>query len=1157
MRSLKGRPRATQSAESAARAEARSQAAGNRLTMGPTPMKFRVLGPLEVTRGDQALALGGAKQRALLAILLIEANHVVALDRLAELLWRDEAPPTSDHIIEVYVSQLRRALEPDGAPYHVLMRKPSGYMLEVKPADLDAAEFRDLVEGAKSAAPEQAEAQLTRALGMWRGPALADFAGEPFAVSEAGRLNELRLHAREERIEAELALGRHARLIGELQALVDEHPLRERLSGQLMLALYRSGRQAEASDLYQQTRQRLVDELGMEPGPDLQVLLKRILQQDAGLAAAPSGPPGSALPSGTVTFLLTDVEGSTRRWDRNPVAMRQAMAGHDEVLGRLVGAHGGTQVESGREGDSVLAAFTRASDAVASAVAMQRELAAQTWPEGADMHIRVAVHSGEAELRDGHYYGPAVYRCARLLATGHGDQVLLTQATHDLVVDALPEGVGLRDLGSHRLRDLERPERVFQVIAPGLRAEFPPIRSMDPRRHNLPVSPTGFIGRGRELDEIKERLAANRMLTLIGTGGTGKTRLALQAAADLIERFKDGVWLVELASLSEPELVAQTAAEAIGVREEAGRPILKTLRDWLKDKNLLLLLDNCEHLIPAVVSLADRLLRDCPDVRLLTTSRAALRVNGEAIMRVGSLDEQDAVALFADRSSAAQPTFRLTHDNSRSVTEICRRVEGIPLAIELAAGRARMMAPAEILTRLQESFGMLSGGSRSADARHETLKAAMDWSYWLLNEEEQRLFRRLSVFTGGFTLQAVEFVGGGDGAGTIVELVGQLVDKSLVTPQEADDGTTRYSVLETVREYARARLLEHGELEATQDRHAVYFAQLVEVAHTGITGPERKKWLQVIGAEIGNLRSVFDDSSVAPQTTLALAAGMAEFWEARAEYSEGRTRLDAALSRTSETTLTRSKALQAAGLLAWAQGDQPAATAYSEQALALNRKLGYTEGQALCLQQLGQIAVQDEKFDAARQYLNDALEIATTHGFDDIRALCEWRLGMVALFTKDMQRASEHITASLELSRSRGDSDTVAMSLLMLGNIALWQDRLGEARSHLHESLGILRPQGSSRSIANLLESLAAVAVAEGDNDRALRLGGSAEGLRSRIEVVPSSPFHREITSRLERVRRGAAALEAWRLGTQMSREEAIAYALGEVPTELARSSGQ
>jgi predicted ATPase/DNA-binding SARP family transcriptional activator len=1108
-------------------------------------MEFRMLGPFEVRRGDQALALGGAKQRALLAILLIEANHVVGLERLAELLWRDDPPATFSHIIEVYVSQLRRALEPAGAPYHVLVRKPAGYMLQVAPGEFDAAEFQELVEAARSAAPEQAEARLTSALGIWRGAALADFTGEVFAVGEATRLNELRVHAREELIDAGLALGRHGQLIGELQALVQDHPLRERLCGQLMLALYRSGRQAEASDVYQRTRERLVDELGMEPGPALQDLLKRILQQDAGLAAAGT-PVTTGFPAGTVTFLLTDVEGSTRRWDRNPAAMKQAMVSHDEVLGRLIATHGGTQIESGREGDSVLAAFTRVSDAAACAVAIQRELAAQAWPEGADVHVRVAINSGEAELRAGHYYGPAVYRCARLLATGHGDQVLLTQAARDLAVDALPEGVGLRDLGEHRLRDLERPEHVFQLVGPGLRAEFAPLKSMDPRRHNLPVSPTGFVGRGRELAEIKELLGANRMLTLIGAGGTGKTRLALQAAAELIDGFKDGVWLVELAPLSEPELVAQTAAEALGVREEAGRPILKTLCEWLSEKTLVLVLDNCEHLVPAVVDVADRLLRDCPDVRLLTTSRAALRVNGEAVLRIGPLPESDAVVLFADRSSAAQPAFRLTEDNSGSVAQICRRVEGIPLAIELAAGRARMMTPAEILARLQQSFALLAGGTRSADSRHETLKAAMDWSYRLLSENEQRLFRQLAVFAGGFTLEAAESVNGGDGANGIVELVGQLVDKSLVTPQESGDRTTRYSTLETVREYALARLLEHGELEATQGRHAAYFAQLVEVARTRITGPERKRWLQVLGSDVDNLRSVFDASTVAPQTALALAAGLAEFWELRGEYSEGRARLDAALARSPEPTKIRGDALSAAGLLAWAQGDQSAASDYTHQALALTRPLHDTEGEARCLQQLGQIAVQSEDFGEAAKYLVEALELATRHGYVQIQAYCEWRLGLVALFTKDVDGAADHFQTSLDLSRRCGDAETEAMSLLMLGNISLRQNRLDEARSHLRASLEIQRVEGSSRSIANLIESLAAVAVAEGQTGRALRLGGAAEGLRKRIEVVSTSPLHREISRRLQAVRQGPDAQQAWLAGAAMSREEAIGYALDE-----------
>jgi predicted ATPase/DNA-binding SARP family transcriptional activator len=1130
--------------------------------MGSVAMKFRVLGPLEVWRGDQALSLGGAKQRALLAILLIEANHVVGLERLAELLWRDEPPATSDHIIEVYVSQLRRALEPAGAPYQVLVRKPSGYMLQVARDAVDAAEFQDLVEAARSAAPDQAEAQLTRALSMWRGPALADFTGEPFAVSEAARLNELRLHAREERIEAELALGRHGRLIGELQALVEEHPLRERLCGQLMLALYRSGRQAEASDLYQRTRQRLVDELGMEPGPDLQLLLRRILQQDAGLVAAPSGHPTPILPSGTVTFLLTDVEGSTRRWDRNPAAMRLAMEAHDEILGRLITAHGGMQVESGREGDSILATFTRASDAVACGVAMQLELGAQEWPEGADVHIRVAINSGEAELRSGHYYGPAVYRCARLLATGHGDQVLLTQATRDLVVDAMPEGVGLRELGSHVLRNLERPEVVFQVFAGGLRAEFPPLKSVDPRRHNLPVSPNSFVGRAGELAQIKERLAANRMLTLVGSGGTGKTRLALRAATDLIDGFRDGVWLVELASLTRPELVAQTAAEAIGVREEGGRPILKTLCEWLRDKNLLLVLDNCEHLVPAVVSLADRLLRECPDVRLLATSRAALRVNGEAITRVGPLSESDAVVLFADRSSAVQPDFRMTEDNSQSVVQICRRVEGIPLAIELAAGRARMMAPAEILTRLQDSFSVLAGGSRSADARHETLKAAMDWSYRLLNEEEQRLFRRLSVFAGGFSLEAAEAVCTYDGLDrdAVMRLLGRLVEQSLVNVNMAGQGParTRYRLLETVRDYGREKLEELLEADGTRRRHAAYFLALAEAAAPKLDGRDRLEWLASLNLDRDNLRAVFEKSNgAAADTELRLAVALKGFWDAQGGYSEGRVRVTSALSRGGKPSRMRAEAMQCAGFMAWAQGDFSAATSWCEKSLKVCRRLRDRRGEGMCLQQLGQIAFQQEDFSRARSFLDLGLAIALELRDERLASLCRIRLGIIALRESDLAASSQLLQASLESGRRAGYEEMVVMSLSALGHLAIREGRLDEAGALLSEGLAIWRDRGVPRQIASLLEAFAVLAVARGDAPRALRLAASAESLRKEIAAAPAYIFQRDLMERLRPSRDslgGDQALAAGGLTEPMGVEEAIAYALGEPAVDASAS---
>ncbi|HET9783283.1 MAG TPA: BTAD domain-containing putative transcriptional regulator [Candidatus Dormibacteraeota bacterium] len=1112
-----------------------------------------MLGPLEVRTGEEILALGGAKQRALLAILLLHANHVVSRERLAELLWGDEPPPTADHVIEVYVSQLRRVLEPDGAPYKVLVRKPAGYVLQVPASDIDTAQFASLVESAKTLGPAEAVAQLQHALEMWRGPALADFAGESFAVSEAARLDELRLYAIEERIDGELKLGRHARLIGELQGLVEQHPLRERLCGQLMLALYRSGRQAEASDVYQKTRERLVDELGMEPGPELQDLLKRILQQESGLAAVEVAAP--SLPSGTMTFLLTDVEGSTRRWERDPAAMQQAMEIHDAVLGRVINAHGGLQVESGREGDSILAVFKRATDAVACGVEIQRSLSAEHWPEGADLHIRVAIHTGEAELRGGHYFGPTVYRCARLLVTGFGDQVLLSQATHDVVVDTLAGGIGLRDLGLHRLRDLERPERIFQVTGPGLRSEFAPLNSLDPRRQNLPISPTRFIGREKELAEISERLAAHRMLTLVGPGGTGKTRLALQAAAENIDRFADGVWCVEFASVREPELVPQTVAEALGVREEAGRPLIKTLVDRWRERKFLLVLDNCEHLIPAVVKLADELLRACEHIRLIATSREALRVNGEAIMRVGPLAESDGVTLFVERSSAAESGFRVTDENADVIAQICRRVEDIPLAIELAAGRARMMTPAEILARLQESFSVLAGGSRSYEGRHETLSTAIDWSYWLLSEEEQRLLRSLSVFFGGFTLDAAEAVFGNSDRSTL-ELLSHLIDKSLVTRHQASDGSTRYSLLETVREYGHHKLRENEEHAELHARHGVYFTGLVEASRGKLAGPTRRRWINQLASDIDNLRAVFELKEADPAAQLAMAAALADYWEARGEYNEGRSRLEATLQQNPESSRIRTDALQAAGLLAWEQGDQKAASAYTQDALTLSRETADTEEEALCLQQLGQIAIQSDDFAAARQYVTEALRIAVEHGYEQIQALCEWRLGFMAVFTHDLKDAQKHYETSLEISARLGDSESVGNSHQMLGVIAL---RLGQpevAKAHLRESLDLQRSEGSTRSIANLLESLAAVAAEEGHGERALLLGGAAEGLRRRIEVVSTSPLHREISARLESLKSGAGGQQRWTAGMSMSRDEAISHALGEagaVPNERQR----
>jgi class 3 adenylate cyclase len=478
-----------------------------------------------------------------------------------------------------------------------------------------------------------------------------------------------------------------------------------------------------------------------------------------------------SLPTGTVTFLLTDVEGSTKLWEDHPEEMRTALARHDGIASAIVAAHEGVVIKSRGEGDSLFTVFGRASDAVQAACALQQAFYSEAWPEETPIRVRMALHTGEADLRDGDYYGTTVNRCARLRAIGHGGQILLSQATESLVRDSLPEGATLRDAGAYVLKDLRRSaEQVFQLIHAGLPAVLSPLRSLQP--NNLPQQLTSFIGREKEIGEIRELMGKTRLLTVTGAGGSGKTRLALEAAADLLLGEGDGAWLVELAPLSDPALTPQSVASTLGVREEPGRPVTETLVDHLRSKRVLILLDNCEHLLTACASLAETLLRNCPHVRILATSREGLGITGETTYRIPSLSVPDtkdaakadslarfeAVQLFMDRAQAAQPGFTLNDTNAPAVAQICVRLDGIPLAIELAAARVKAMSVDQIAARLDDRFRLLTGGSRTALPRQQTLRAMIDWSYDLLTEKEQVLLRRLSVFAGGWTLEAAEKV---------------------------------------------------------------------------------------------------------------------------------------------------------------------------------------------------------------------------------------------------------------------------------------------------------------------------------------------------------------------------------------------------------------
>jgi predicted ATPase/class 3 adenylate cyclase len=584
----------------------------------------------------------------------------------------------------------------------------------------------------------------------------------------------------------------------------------------------------------------------------------------------------SSLPSGTVTFLFSDIEGSTRLWEQYPDAMRPAVERHDHYVNDAIHSCNGKIVKT--TGDGVHAVFERAVDGLQAALLIQQALSTDGWDELKPeiLKIRIGLYTGEASLRSGDYYGTAVNRAARLMSAGHGGQVLLSATTVDLVNDLLPEEIQLRDLGQHRLKDLDRSEHIFQLTHPSLPADFPPIYSIDEYPNNLPVQLTSYIGREHEMAEAKRLLSTTRLLTLIGPGGTGKTRLALQLAAELLvseeNAYPQGVWLAEFGTVGDPELVVETVASIFNLRQQANSPPLqKMLSSYLKGKQLLLVMDNCEHLIQACAELADYLLRSCPKVKIIASSREALGISGETIFSVPSLSlpglaqtspaellKFESVQLFVERASAAQPQFQLTEENAPAIARICRRLDGIPLALELAAARVKMFTPEQIAARLDDRFRLLTGGSRTALPRQQTLSALIDWSYDLLSDEEQSLLRSLSVFMGGWSFEAAESVCSDL---DVLDLLTNLVNKSLVMVNE-QTGEARYYFLETIRQYARDKLLGAGESIRMRDKHLDYFQKLTvdneEKIFFADSLDHSIQWLDRLDLEYENIRAAIE-----------------------------------------------------------------------------------------------------------------------------------------------------------------------------------------------------------------------------------------------------------------------------------------------------------
>jgi predicted ATPase len=807
--------------------------------------------------------------------------------------------------------------------------------------------------------------------------------------------------------------------------------------------------------------------------------------------------------------------------------MKKALARHDTLAASVIEQHKGQLVKSRGEGDSLFAVFSDASAAVAAAFSLQRVFLAESWPPETPIRVRMALHMGEAELRENDYYGPAVNRCARLRAIAYGGQILLSQATKETVAHALPQGAALKDLGEHRLRDLAKPERVFQLVHPELPGDFPELKSLNAFPNNLPYQLTSFIGREGQMREIKDLLRASRLLTLLGAGGSGKTRLALQAAADLLEEYPDGVWVIELAPLSDPSLIVQRVASIFSMREEStsmtdereqpglleSRTLWEKLTDSLRSKRLLILMDNCEHMIEGCARFAESLLQACPYLRMVATSREALGIRGESVYRVPPLSlpdphqslsaeqaaQSEAIRLFTDRAIAAWPHFRLLDSNVAAIAHICRRLDGIPLAIELAASRVGVLPVEEIAVRLDDRFRLLTGGSRTALPRQQTLKALLDWSYDLLSEKEQMFLRRLSVFAGGWTLEAAEAICSDTNIprNEILDLLTHLVNKSLVFFEERN-GQPRYRMLETVRQYSQDRLLESGESEIVRRRHRDCYVELAEWMEPELWSSVQEIWLDQLEAEHDNLRvalawSLADREA---EPAVRLAGALWWFWYVRGYWSEGRAWLRDALNKEAGASISaRAKALKGAGVLAWRQGDYEQAKVQCETSLALFRELRDKKGIAYALNTLGLVARDQGHYKRAIELLEEGLalfrDMEDKHGI----ALSLYVLGRAAWRQKEYRRAGVLCQESLSLSRELGYKRGIAYSLDILGRVAWDQGNSHQAQKLCEDSLTLFRELGEKQGIAHSLRRLGLIARHRGDFQQATALSRDALSL--------------------------------------------------------------
>ena len=1134
-------------------------------TMDLPQVDIRLLGPVAVAVGGRDVVIGSPKQRVVLAMLAL--SHRVSLDALAEELWRETPPASVAATVHTLVSRLRRALEVAGGG--VTIHSDAGsYVMDLDRCRVDVARFQELVAAGRqrraTGSPDEAVQCLLDALALWRGAALADLADRDFARVAAVRLDGARLDAAEELADAELAAGRPAAALDVIEPLVAEHPFRERLRSEQVVALYRLGRQAEALAAYQGLRRSLADELGLVPTPALQTLERQILRQDPELDGPAAPPPDGArvevvappeeLLSGTLAFLFTDIEASTRRWEGDRTAMAADLARHDAVLAEVVAAHHGKLFT--HTGDGLGAAFPTVPDALGAALHGQRGLAAVCWTGATPLQVRMAIHAGTAEYRAGTFLGPTLNRTARLLDQAVGGQILCSQAAADLARDELPGGITLGDVGELPLEGLSRPERVWLVLHSDLPA---PSSSTPPVADDRGPGPlTSFVGREGELAELAALLGETRLLTITGVGGAGKTRLALELAARAEKCFADGAGIIELATVRDDRPLAGDALSALGVDTgpPSGSAAEEQLCRVLARRQMLLVLDNCEHVLEAAASLVDTVLRRCPRITILVTSREVLSLAGEvawaapglSLPPVGAanpadLEGSDAAALFIARARTAQPGFGAVPNNVAAIARICRRLDGIPLALELAAARVRVLSAPQLADRLDDRLRLLTSGPRSAPARHQTLRATMDWSYELLTDPEQRILRRLAVFPQDFDLEAAAALAGDDADPIdVLDLLARLVDKSLLIPEGAVE-TARYRLLETVRQYATEKLADAGETDETRKRHRGHFVGRVLAAFRESVPFYRIEWARQWAADSENhnaaLGSALTDDDLEAATVTIAGAGYSWYWGTPVASVMASVDPDALTSSEPSLHVLGLISLVFAGL-GTGRWDVDRAVAIHEQVLALADQKGSPEDQSWARYYLGYYARSKGDSATARAWLEDALAVADT--FDYGRFNFHYELGWIELTEGCAAAAGEHFRSALHLAEAWPGSEIqtvhsrpgLALVEAVEGHTALARslaDRSVEeartigfpgilvmalvrsaevaaiagepTRPELPEVLRLLRDQGALRWVASALTVAAFACEAEGHADVAARLLGGAAGVAAALGEDP------------------------------------------------------